>query len=120
MSCNITASERDNTESVASTMIVSVMVMVSMMVAMTMSAPITPEIVDGTAEVARQSWNNWQEFERENLPWLYRCAGPIGIKSKQIQIRFQRGIPGKHMCSGKFFPALRESREPRERTLLSE
>ena len=32
-----------------------------------------------TPELARQSWNSWQEFERENLPWLYRCAGPIGL-----------------------------------------
>ena len=26
----------------------------------------------------RVAWNSWQEFERENLPWLYRCEGPIG------------------------------------------
>ena len=32
-----------------------------------------------TPEIARQTWNSWQEFERENLPWLYRCAGPIGL-----------------------------------------
>ena len=32
-----------------------------------------------TAELARQTWNSWQEFERENLPWLYRCEGPIGL-----------------------------------------
>jgi len=42
------------------------------------SSPITSEIVDGTAEMARVAWNNWQDFERENLPWLYRCQGPIG------------------------------------------
>ena len=42
------------------------------------SSPITEELMAGTAETARQAWNSWQEFEKENLPWLYRCQGPIG------------------------------------------
>ena len=36
--------------------------------------------------MARVAWNNWQDFERENLPWLYRCQGPIGQCQKIISV----------------------------------
>ena len=48
--------------------------LVLVLVALASSMPVTP----GVAETARLAWNTWQEFERDNLPWLYRCEGPIG------------------------------------------
>ena len=48
--------------------------MLVVLVALASSVPVTP----GVAETARLAWNSWQEFERDNLPWLYRCEGPIG------------------------------------------
>jgi len=51
------------------------LVLVSLLFSPSHSAPIT----DGIRESARVAWNSWQEFERENLPWLYRCEGPIGL-----------------------------------------
>ena len=55
------------------TLQVSVM-LVLVLVSLASSVPVTP----GVAETARLAWNTWQEFERDNLPWLYRCEGPIG------------------------------------------
>ena len=49
------------------------------------SSPITEELSADTAEQARLAWNSWQDFERENLPWLYRCEGPIG-KDQIIEV----------------------------------
>merc|ERR1712027_161131 len=54
---------------------VCLLVLMSLLLSLSHSAPIT----DGIMESARVAWNSWQEFERENLPWLYRCGGPIGL-----------------------------------------
>merc|ERR1712221_27664 len=51
-------------------------VVVLMMNGSVISSPITEELSADTAEQARLAWNSWQDFERENLPWLYRCPGP--------------------------------------------
>merc|ERR1712066_479783 len=51
------------------------LVLVLVLVSLASSMPVTP----GVAETARLAWNSWQEFERDNLPWLYRCEGPIGL-----------------------------------------
>merc|ERR1719411_1047946 len=45
------------------------------LVSLASSMPVTP----GVAETARLAWNSWQEYERDNLPWLYRCDGIIGL-----------------------------------------
>ena len=36
-------------------------------------------MVRAGTEVLRNSWNSWQAFERDNLPWLYNCEGVIGL-----------------------------------------
>ena len=54
------------------------MVLVCVLVRSSSGVPITEELMADTAETARQAWNGWQEWEKENLPWLYRCEGPIG------------------------------------------
>lgn len=40
---------------------------------------VTPLLSAPTGELLRQSWNSWQAFERDNLPWLYNCEGVIGL-----------------------------------------
>ena len=66
------------------------MVLVCLFVRFSSAAPITEELMADTAETARQAWNSWQEWEKENLPWLYRCEGPIGklLDSQQDSLIF--------------------------------
>merc|ERR1712029_1309139 len=88
-SCNIEQKNYNSADSVAgfSNMLSSnyhvqlcfCIVVVLMMNGSVISSPITEELSADTAEQARLAWNSWQDFERENLPWLYRCEGPIGL-----------------------------------------
>merc|ERR1712008_396935 len=42
---------------------------------------VAPQVIISapTGELLRTSWNSWQVFERENLPWLANCEGVIGL-----------------------------------------
>ena len=47
-----------------------------------------------TGELLRTSWNSWQEFERENLPWLANCEGVIGLSCPRPGPDVYDVIPG--------------------------